>query len=742
MGALGPLYSPGGQRGLFKTTDGGQTWRQTLTLSGNTGVIDVVMDPRNAATLYLATWERTRRGWDFVESGAGSAVYKSTDAGESWQPLTLAGHGFPTGAGVGRIGLDVSVADGALLAVVDNQDHRPKDADETVDPNALTRDRLRTMTQAEFLRIAPALVDDFLDTNGFPASYTAQTILQQVRAGSITPLQLVEYLEDANANLFDTPVIGTEVYRSTDGGATWAKTHTGYIDNVFYSYGYYFGQIRVAPTNPSKLYILGVPIIRSDDGGKTWHDISGDNVHSDHHALWLSPTRAGLLINGNDGGVNVSYDDGATWFKANTPAVGQFYSIEVDDAEPYNVYGGLQDNGVWKGPSNYTSSYNWYDSGRYPYTRVGGGDGMQVQVDTRDNATTYSGSQFGFYQRTKTGERPVTTRPQHTLGERPPRFNWQSPIHLSRHNQDVLYFGTNRLYRSLDKGVTFTPISGDLTGGPRAGDVPWGSLTTVDESPLRFGLLYAGSDDGYVHVSRDGGYAWQRIDTGLPQGLYVSRVEASRHAEGRVYVTLNGYRFDHMEPYVYASEDYGQTWTRIAEDLPKEPVNVIVEDDRNPKLLYVGTDGGTYLTVDRGRTFMPLMKDTPPVPVHDLKLQRRERDLVIGTHGRSLYIADVGLIQTLDSALMARRVFTYPVESGHVLAELGAPGQPRQRAVHAERRRGLLGERDRAREHPRQARRRDRALRHHRPGRARPQLRPLRPARPARAPHRRAAEGP
>jgi photosystem II stability/assembly factor-like uncharacterized protein len=664
VGALGALYSPGGQRGVFKTTDGGATWRQTLTLGGNVGVVDLAMDPAQPGTLYAAAWERTRRGWDFIESGPGSGMYKSTDGGETWQPIGGAGSGFPTGAGVGRIGLDVARSQpGTLYAILDNQAHRPRTADENVNPNAITRERLRTMTRDEFLRIAPALIDDYLDTNGFPASYTAQTILQQVREGTLTPVQLVEYLEDANANLFDTPVIGAEVYRSDDGGATWRKTHEGYLDNVFYSYGYYFGQIRVSPLDARKLYILGVPILRSDDGGRNWVNINGENVHVDHHALWVSPQRPGLLVNGNDGGINVSHDDGLTWFKANTPPVGQFYAVEVDEAEPYNVYGGLQDNGVWKGPSSYRFTAGWYDTGRYPYQRLGGGDGMQVQVDTRDNATTYYGSQFGFYQRAKPGERSAVVRPQHTLGERPPRFNWQSPILLSRHNQDVLYFGTHRLNRSMDKGATFTPLSGDLTGGPRRGDVPWGTLTTIDESPLRFGLLYTGSDDGRIHVSRDGGYSWQRIDTGLPQNLYVSRVAASRHAEGRVYAALNGYRYDHMDPYVYASDDFGQTWQRIGESLPKEPVNVVLEDDRNPNLIYVGTDGGLYLSVDRGQTFMPLMKDIPPVPVHDLKLQRRERDLVVGTHGRSIFIADVGLIQTLDSTMMARRVYAYPVEA-------------------------------------------------------------------------------
>ena len=675
VGALGPLYSPDGQRGVFKTTDGGATWRQTLPLAGNTGIVDMVIDPSNPAVLYASAWERTRRAWDFTEAGAGSGIYKSTDGGETWARLNVAGSGFPTGADVGRIGLDVFRGNTATVyAVVDNQARRPKDPNEK--PAAgLTRERLRTMPQSEFLALAPALIDDFLDTAGYPASYTAGSILEMVRAGTITPLALVEYLEDANANLFSTPVVGAEVYRSDDGGATWKRAHEGYLDNVYFSYGYYFAEIKVAPQDASKVYIMGVPILKSADGGKTWANINGDNVHADHHALWVNPARAGHLINGNDGGLNVSFDDGATWSKANTPAVGQFYAVQTDDATPFNVYGGLQDNGVWKGPSTYRASRSWHEEGRYPYERIGGGDGMQVEVDTRDNETAYYGFQFGFYaRRNADAERPATVRPQHALGERPPRFNWQSPIHLSRHNQDVLYFGADKFYRSFDQGKTFAAISPDLTGGPRAGDVPYGTISTIDESPKRFGLLYAGTDDGHIHVSRDAGFTWQKVSGALPPNLWVSRVEASNHAEGRVYASLNGYRWDHTDAYAYRSDDYGATWTRLgtgaADGLPAEPVNVIHEDPHNANVVYVGTDHGLYVSLDRGASFMAMMGTgsdygadvfLPHVAVHDVKVHARDRDLVVGTHGRSLYVADVALVEALDSTMLARPVHAFPL---------------------------------------------------------------------------------
>src|SRR5690606_23463144 len=305
----------------------------------------------------------------------------------------------------------------------------------------------------------------------------------------------------------------------------------------------------------------------SNDGGKTFNSIDKNNVHADHHALWVNPKKDSHLIDGNDGGINISYDDGQVWFKANSPAVGQFYSVEVDHEKPYNVYGGLQDNGVWYTPSK-TARSRFSNSGlgmnEDPAKFLGGGDGMQVQVDRRNNLTTYYGSQFGNYARTNRLTREGTKRitPRHELGEVPLRFNWQTPILLSRHNQDILYFGANKLYRSLNQADTMFAMSQDLTNGGKPGDVPYGTLTTISESPVRFGLLYTGSDDGNIHLSKDGGYTWTKISQAttlaknVPAGLWVSRVIASAHQPGRVYATFNGYRYDHFEPYIFVSEDY------------------------------------------------------------------------------------------------------------------------------------------------------------------------------------------
>lgn len=260
-------------------------------------------------------------------------------------------------------------------------------------------------------------------------------------------------------------------------------------------------------------------MLLSENGGKTFTDIGKANVHGDHHALWFNPSDDNHFINGNDGGVNISLDNGAHWFKANTPPVSQFYSVEVDNADPYNVYGGMQDNGVWYGPSNYKADMAWHGNGQYPYKNMIGGDGMQVQMDWRDNKTYYAGSQYGAYFRAGFNEsiKRISIRPTIELGEKPLRYNWLTPILLSRHNQDIIYLGSNRFHRSMNKGERMENLSDDLTNGGKKGDVPYGTITALSESPQRFGLLYAGTDDGNIHVSKDGGYSWKKFQTDCPK---------------------------------------------------------------------------------------------------------------------------------------------------------------------------------------------------------------------------------
>jgi photosystem II stability/assembly factor-like uncharacterized protein len=662
VAALGHLYSPNDERGVYKTTDGGASWKKVLFVDDNSGAVDLVIDPSNPDVLYTAIWERERRAWNFKGNGKGSGIYKSTDGGENWNKIATKGAEFPQGDGVGRIGLSVCPTDpNVVYAVLDNQFRTEKKAEEKGDD--LTKDDLRNMSKETFLGLSEDKLTTFLENNDFPDEYDAASVIRMVKRDKITPLALVEYLEDANSLLFDTPVKGCEVYKSLDAGKTWSKMNEDKLDGVFYSYGYYFGQIRVSPSNCDHIYIFGVPILKSEDGGKTYKSLSAENVHADHHALWIDPENPKHLVNGNDGGVNISYDDGATWLKSNTPSVGQFYSVNVDMAKPYNVYGGLQDNGVWTGSKTYQASRRWHQSGRYPYKSIMGGDGMQVEIDHRDNNTVYTGFQFGNYFRVDktTGDSEYIT-PHHELGQRPLRFNWQAPIHLSVHNRDILYMGSHRFHRSMNRGDEFKTMSKDLTKGGRKGNVAYGTLTSIHESPLKFGLIYVGSDDGLIHVTRDGGNSWKKISTSLEQDMWVSRVQASAHETSRVYASLNGYRWDDFKAYLYVSEDYGNTWKSIGGDLPAEPINVVKEDPENANILYVGTDHGLYVSVDRGATFMQMKKNLPATPVHDLVIHSRDNDLVVGTHGRSIYIADVEHLQMLTDEVLKKPLHAFEME--------------------------------------------------------------------------------
>ncbi len=692
VGVTGHLYSPNEERGVYKTTDGGKTWNRTLFISNTVGVIDLIHAPGNFGTQWAATWEKDRKAWNFTGNGAGSSIYKSLDGGTTWSKVSTPESGFPTGEGIGRIGLD-AYDENTIYALVDNQNRRDKEIEESKE--GLKKDDFKTMSVEAFLKLDDDKLNEFLKTNGFPEKYNAANVKPMVRSGAVRPIELAKYLEDANTLLFDTPVVGAEVYRSEDGGLTWKKMNEKYLDDLYFSYGYYFGEVRVDNANKEKIYLLGVPLIKSGDGGRTYTSMDGDNVHADHQALWVDPSMPGHLINGNDGGLNMTYDDGANWSKLNSTSVGQFYAIAVDNQKPYNVYGGLQDNGVWMGPHNAEQDTGWQQSGHHPWKSILGGDGMQVQVDIRNAAMVYTGFQFGNYYRLNLDKDQRTSiQPKHELGEAPYRFNWQTPILLSPHNQDILYLGGNKLHRSLTQGDDWEAISDDLTRGGMSGNVAYGTLSTISESPFKFGLLYTGSDDGLIHMSQDGGGSWKEVGKNINRpgeavmniqkaGLWVSRVIASGHQKERVYATLNGYRWDDFTPYIYLSDDFGATWKNIAADIPASPVNVIIEDPHNENLLFVGTDNGLYASVDRGDSWQLFQDGIPNVAVHDLAIQGSAKHLLVGTHGRGIYKADISQIEQLKPEVLQKALYVYPLENinysgrwGNSFSNWGKPNTP------------------------------------------------------------------
>ncbi len=652
VAALGKLYTQGGGRGVYLSEDGGGHWERTLPGDEWTGAVDLVMNPATPSIVYAATWERRRRPWDFTEGGAGSGIWRSADGGRTWR--RLAG-GLPAGAEVGRIGLALAASRPATLyAALDHQGPLPEDQREAGD-RPLSARRLREMDKETFIAAGLDEIEWFLRAYDIDPVWDAEKIIAALNDGTVTMDTLRRALANANRNLFEAEIRGLEIWRSDDGGDNWRRTHDEPLREVSYTYGYYFGTIRVAPDDPERIYVQGVPQITSADGGRSFHSLQQQDVHVDYHAHWIDPENPRRMIVGNDGGLDISHDGGQTWRRLDAQPVGQFYSIAVDMEDPYNVYGGLQDNGTMKG----SSRTRWEKGERW--TQINGGDGMHVAVDPRDSGVVYTGFQFGNYVRLDSGKR-ASIRPHVALGETPLRFNWNSPVVLSPHTPEIVYFGSERLFRSIDRGRNWTAISGDLSRSTERGDVPFATITTIAESPRQIGLIWAGTDDGEVWVSETAGHRWQNVAGRLPAGRWVSRVVASAHDRDRAYVSLNGYRDDDITAYLYRSDDLGHRWHSIAGGLPAEAINVVREDPFNPDVLYVGTDRSVYVSFDRGASWQALDNNLPHVPVHDLVVHPRQRELVAGTHGRSAWVVDVLPIEELTSEVRARPLHVFHID--------------------------------------------------------------------------------
>ncbi len=638
VASMGPLYSMNSQRGVYKTTDGGQTWNKTLIPADSTGIIDLVIHPENPDKLWATTWQRFRQAWNFQEGGSGSAIYTSDDGGENWEKSMK---GFPEGQYVGRIGIDISESNPNIMyAFLDNQKETKTKKEQ--DGEQLVQSDFVEMSQEEFLNLDNEKLNNFLRRNDFQEKYTAASVKQDIREGKYDPDALSDYLGDANESLYDTSIEGAQVYRSENGGESWNKVNSYDLDNLIYTYGYYFGEVRIAPDNPNELYIMGVPMLKSQDGGKTWKPVAeNQDVHVDHHAMWIDPNDSEHLLLGNDGGLYESHDGAENFIHHNVAPTGQFYSVEVDMEKPYNIYGGLQDNGVY-----YGSSQGSPNDGSH-WESIFGGDGMHVAVHPENSDLVYTGFQFGNYFRinqAKSEYNQIT--PKHEIGESRYRYNWNTPIEMSTHNPDILYFGSQKLNRSMDGGKTWSTISPDLTKDLPNGDVPYSTLTTISESPIDFSVLWAGTDDGNIQVTTNSGDTWDLVSNNLPERRWVSEVQASPHDPSTAYASLNGYRFDEFKTYLYKTTNYGKTWSSVQGNLPEDVANVIAQDPVNPDILYAGLDHGTFASFDDGNEWF-LINGIPNVASYDMVVHPRDHELVVGTHGRSVYVMDLEPIRTI-----------------------------------------------------------------------------------------------
>jgi photosystem II stability/assembly factor-like uncharacterized protein len=686
VAAVGHLFGANPERGIYKTVDGGKSWAKVKFIDDDTGFTDIVMDPADPNVLFAASYQRRRVPWGFNGGGPGSGIWKTTDAGKTWTRLT--GSGLPTDPIIGRIGLDICRAK----------------------PNVI---------YAQIEVGASGGTGAGVQANGLPTDPNAPS-QRGARAGA------AGQRGEAGAKP-PPPPNPTEsgVWRSDDKGRTWRIVSNNNDRPMYYS------QIRVDPSNPDIVYTCGAPFHRSVDGGKTFQTVQGV-AHSDHHALWIDPKDGRHLLLGNDGGLDVSYDRGETWEFVNTFAVGQFYAISADMRKPYWVCGGLQDNGSFCGPSATRSSNGILNS---DWFRVGSGDGFYTQQDPSDWTVVYSESQDGAVSRLDLrAGRSVSIRPrapqaaragaagqggrgavaQAPAGEVQPgelaqqaaqmaggrggapnvvptpaagtqyRFYWNTPILLSPHNPSIVNVGGERLFRSLNRGDTWTatidltnnisrfdrPIMGVGGKEPMAskhdGAAAYSNIITIAESPVLPGVIWVGTNDGNVQLSRDGGYTWKNVVanvSGVSKETHVSRVEASHFDAGTCYVSFDGHRTDDHTPYVFVTHDYGATWQSIASNLPTPGnVNVIREDPKNRNLLYLGTEYAFWISLNGGGEWKKFMTGLPTVRIDDILVHPRDNDLIVGTHGRSIYVIDdITPLQQLSDDVMKKDVHLFDV---------------------------------------------------------------------------------
>jgi photosystem II stability/assembly factor-like uncharacterized protein len=611
VAAMGHLFTPNEERGIFKTTDGGESWNKVLYIDANTGIIDLIIHPEDPDILFAAAYEKYRYPWHYEAGGESSGIYRSVDGGENWQKIES---GLPEGK-IGRIGLGICHNHpNNVYAVIENLNPKPGIVlDETVEMNHMR--------------------DPYFDQ-----------------------------------------LIGGEVYRSIDGGSSWEKQNEDSC-NVSAKAAYSFNKILIHPDDPDKIFVSSDVLISSEDGGKTWNDCSWPpeklfvDMFGDIRSFWIDPDDGRHIMVGSDGGLYESYDGGETIYHRYQIPLGEIYMVETDDADPYNIYVGLQDHEAWKGPVNAWSGQVRLED----WDIIGMWDGMYTRVDPENNRWAYSTTQFGGHIRIDQvkGER-VNIQPVSNEGDPAYRFPWTPPLEISLHNSQIIYTGGQMLLRSLDRGDNWEEISPDMTTNDSIkiagrGHMMYCTITTISESPIKSGIIWIGTDDGRIHMTPDHGKTWNEFtdeihNLGGQKEYWTTRVLSSCHDFQTAYICKSGFKHDNFKPMVFKTDDAGKTWEKITTGLPDSPVNVITEDPQVAELLYLGNDEGVFVSSNGGISWQPLRQNMPVVPVKDLKVQSRENDLVVGTYGRGAYVVDVSLIQQLDDSIASLEAYIYNIE--------------------------------------------------------------------------------
>ena len=658
-GVLGNSYKADEKRGIFKTTDGGNTWQQKLFVSTRAGISQITPSPDGSVLLAVA-WDVNNSQWENVPYGSNSGVYKSTDGGNSWTKITT-NNGFIKGNNIGKIGVTCFNSQ-TYYAVVDNRNPKKKENNNSLQKTVrihLTAQDFDTMSKADFLALDNNRLNIFLHNIGQDNKYTAQNLKDMIAAEVTLPAKIFSYL-----GVSTQEIIGAEVYVTNDGGNSWQKANSQPLNDMYYQNGEQFGGIAVNLTNKNHLFIGGYPLLESGDGGKTWRSKQPLSLQNSYEQLYL---QQGTLFCTTPNGLQLSYDNGRSFATKNVSQAIAFSQLCYDQASktPYYVSEQAvlaQNNSHW---NTFKRNIHSLSFGNDSYAAEAYGKFFTFFPD-KDQLFPLGSAYYGE-------------------NKAPLRFSEKAPLLISPQNKDIIYIGSNKLHISMDKGRNWRTISDDVTNGNKQGNKAYGTISAIAVSPFMFGLLYTGSDDGMIYTTDNGGVSWKQIYNAFPRALKVNNLIASKHQRNRVLATLISTDETQGDPIIFMSNDNGKSWTDIHSNLPDAKVNVLKEDSKNEQILYAGTDNGLYITFNLGESWQPFSQGLPETGVNDIYIDDSNGEMTVATLGRGIYRTSVKMMQELRAAIATQAFFPletpitipYSPNWGNAASEWDDPVQPK-----------------------------------------------------------------